>query len=348
MTNQKKKFLITLLLVVIAIVLFFVKVFIPVRSVNTVEPIKVKKLTDDEIKQIVPFKIDSVCYTFGIKKEGIKTINESEAKLTFSKQIDIPADLSPLQVEYEVEQIITAYGLTASSTQDYPSTNLYTDIIQQINGEEKVIGKVEYRNNVPAREVADICFVLNGIENYPEKTIEKVLSSIYRYSIVFPNNVEKSDVQAMILDSKKDYILMFEIGTPEDFSSDFKRDKDWRAKVYSVCGDYDKDIPIVFSNPQKLFEFENELMTELLKCKDNNIFRDTIFRKIKKTEKSLPVELLFMDVKMKLEKGVKKMLYLVDLSAAEVDIFFNECFKLERKGNKLKPFSAIVKSGGTF
>ena len=347
MSSAKIKIIIIGILVFVIVLLLVLKaVFIKSIPDHTGKKEEAKNLTEDEIKNILPKKLDSIFMTFGLKKEWVGERNENDTKFAFWKNVDLPEDVSALQIEAEVENLIIKYNLYARSSEDFPKPHLYTDIFQKTTSSEKIIGRINYsyhRDSTINRETSDICIVLNGLEKMNIGEVDKVLNSGLKYSIIFPNNIERSDVQALILDSKMDYILLFEIGMPEDFASDFKKDKDWRSKLYSVCGDYDKEIPIVFTNPKKQYEFETELISELLKCKNNNVFRDTVFRKITPTEKTSGVELLFADIKMKLEKGVKKIIYFLNINYSEFNFFLNECTKLERRGCKLKTFSAMTK-----
>ncbi|MCE1163834.1 MAG: hypothetical protein LWX07_00370 [Bacteroidetes bacterium] len=369
--NGNQKIVLLGSLIVLFTVLFFFYRRASVKNENVVKEFStttVKTLSTDELKKVIPARIDSVVSLFGIKKEWIReagVIPEPEKKkqknekvkksplpppptgLWFSKEITIPKDVPAAEMNYEISNSLYEYDFNCTGTEDPKNGNLQLSVFNKRDSSRKTLGLVQliYSDKVK-REAADICLVLDKVEAIPLDKLEKMLKSPEKYSVVLPDIVDRIDAQTVVLDSKRDFLLFMDIGTSEDLAAEFKsdmREKEWKSKVRSVCYEYDKAAGVIVLNPGKIMPLGTDILTEF-GLYNLKAYRDTILVRFNSEQKGRhKIDALFTDIVSRTQKGGRSMIYLVNFTADEFDNYTSDIFKLKRKGYRFFTFSDIIK-----
>jgi hypothetical protein len=375
--SKKNKLIIVGVLSVLLIVLF---IFYRIKLAKDNSVIKdfstnqVKILSSDELKKILPVKIDSIASLFGIKKEWISEANKVEVvkptvkgkpdkktekktdkkvklvvndALWFAKNIQIPKDVSTAEINLEIKNALFEYDFDCRANEDPKSGNLMVNIFNKKDSSAKTLAYVnlEFSDKIK-RDAADVCIILNNVENIPLPQLEKMLLQPDKYSVVLPDMVARIDAQTIVMDTKRDYVLFLDIGTEDDLFSEFKKEmspKEWKSKVRSVCYEYEKASGVIILNPKKIQPMETDLLMEFSKYY-LKAYKDTILIKFSSEDKGdKKINSFFNDILTRSNKGAKSMVYLVDFNNDDVSKFTSESYKLKRKGFRFYNFSEIMK-----
>jgi hypothetical protein len=371
LNNTKHKLAVAGILIIFLAVLFF---FYRKNVLNNTGPESdfsvqtVKTLTPDELKRILPVGIDSIAAEFGIKKDWIKEQGEELTQdknkksktdrtqkqpappkvfLWFSKFIYIPRDVPAAELNLEIRNFLSEYNFDCMGNEDPKSGNLSLAIFNNRDSAKKKVAGVDiiYSDKVK-RDAADVCIILNRVEDIPIKPLEKILLAPEKFSVVLPDIVEKIDAQTVVLDSKRDYVLFFDIGNEDDLLAEFKtdmREKEWKSKVRSVCYEYDKAAGVFILNPRKIQPYETDLLKEFPQYNLNS-YKDTLLIRFVSDEKDRKkTDALFRDITSRADRGARSMIYLVTFTQDEFDYYRQDITKLKRKGYRFYNFSEIMK-----
>lgn len=327
-------------------------------------------LSPDELKKIIPLKIDSIASLFAIRKEWIIDLNnkkeltkQNKGKtdknkktitpqvkndvLWFSKEITIPKDVSAAEFNLEMKSSLFDLDFDCTGIEDPKSGNLMINVFNKKDSSQKTIGTVNlvFTDKIK-RDAADVCLILNNVEENTIPELEKLLSYPDKFTVVLPDIVSKIDAQTVVLDSKRDYILFADIGTEDELLAEFKPEmsqKEWKSKVRSMCYEYDKASAVLILNPKKIQPFESDLLNEFSKY-NLKAYKDTILVKFTSEEKNeKKISAFFNDIIQRSQKGARSIVYLVNFSNDEVLKFRNESFKLKRKGFKFFTLTELMK-----
>ncbi len=369
--NGNQKIIILGSLIVLFIILFFFYRRAAVRNESVVKEFStttVKSLSTDELKKVIPARIDSIVSLFGIKKEWIREAGSSPEPdkkkqksekvkkpvmpppptgLWFSKEITIPKDVPAAEINFEISNSLYEYDFDCSGSEDPKSGNLSLSVFNKRDSSKKMLGSVQFvYSDKVKREAADICLILDKVEDIPIDKLEKLLKSPEKYSVVLPDIVDKIDAQTVVLDSKRDFLLFMDIGIPEDLTAEFKTDmkeKEWKSKVRSVCYEYDKAAGVIVLNPRKIAPLGTDILTEF-GLYNLKAYRDTVLVRFNSEEKGQhKINALFNDIVTRTQKGGRSMIYLVKFSADDFAAYTSDIFKLKRKGYKFFTFTDILK-----
>jgi len=196
------------------------------------------------------------------------------------------------------------------------------------------------------RETADICIVLDNLDSYTNSQLEKLLAASERFSVMLPDDINKIDLQTMVMESKKDYLVKAEIGLQDDIEAEFRSDmkeKDWRAKVRTLCYEFDKAAGVVLKNPKMLHKLEMELLDEFSKF-PVKAYRDTIFTKYNSSEKSKKkISDLFGLILSRAKSGINSQIYVVNFSDEDFQNYLSGLGVIKKRGYKFFTFSDVMK-----
>jgi hypothetical protein len=373
--SQKIKIIISSFLLLLLVILVLLRIiFKPSTSDNVInENNRKTTYKEEDLKKKIPLTIDSILYQFGIKKEWVKTsvegitlnpspkstdkVNKTKdkkdkkealsSKVLFSKEITVPFELSVAEVNIDINNFLSELNCYLTASEDAKNGNIKTEIFSEQDSIKKLIGNLIY---IPSKEVkrdaAEICLVLNKIEDLSQQDIDIILSSPEKLTIVMPYDIEKSDIQAKVFDSRKDFLLILDIGSEKDVEADFRSDmkmSEWKTKIKNLSSEFNKASGIVLTNLRNVPGFENEVSEEFLKY-NKNIFSDTIFVKSDSKDKpSQKINGLLNNIIQKNNKGYKKIFYLITLSAEELTEYSKQVYTLKKKGYKFRTFAEIIK-----
>ncbi len=370
-TNKNKLLLLGFLALLLLVLFVIYRLTLPEEKlvVHDINTVSVNVLSPDELKRIIPLKIDSIASLFAIRKEWVKDLldNSSSEKQTkgkqdktkkppklnindvlwFSREITIPKDVSSSEFNLALKNSLYELDFDCIGTEDPRSRNLLINIYNKKDSSRKTIGNVNlvFSDNIK-RESADICMIINKVEDNSIPDLEKLLALPDKFSVVLPDIVSRIDAQTVVLDSKRDYVIFADIGTEDDLLAEFKSEmtsKVWRSKVRSMCYEYDKAAAVILLNPKKINPYETDLLTEFARY-NLKAYKDTILVKFNSEENSeKKIKAFFNDIVNRSQKGARSIVYLINFNNEDMQVFRNESFKLKRKGFSFFTLSEIMK-----
>ena len=358
----KIKILITISLLILSIILVFVYSKVKKAEDENEKKNTLVSYTSEQLKKLTSAEVDTILAGFGIKSEWITdrlrkdTVikqnpetdkRSSTSKLWFHKDVLIPKDLSASELIVEINDFLKAIKLSTNVNEDPKTRNLSVDIRFSSDTTKKTLAKINFiYSNKIKRDAADVCIILNNLHNLTEKDLNIVLNSPEKFALILPTHIEETDIQSVIFDSKKEYLLLLDIGSDEDIEADFRSDmrlEDWKSKVRSFCYEYDKAGGVLLNVRSDQFKFETDVNEEFRRYR-NNVFRDTILIKFDTDEDGeKKINALFSDIKKRAKNGYRSLIYMVDFSYDDFLNYSSELFELEKKGFKLMTFSSVIK-----
>jgi len=377
--SVKIKILSLISLIIFAVILIFIKsrsgTENPAEIREKEEKPVTKQYSAEEMKKIIPHEIDSILYQYGVKpewvrnmgdsakiekpkKEKVKKSNDKNQKpvikqplqgenLLFFKEVTIPKDVPFAEMNLEIVNLLSGYRLSSISFEDPKTYNQIFNVYNSSDTSKKVVAKINFvYSDKIKRETADICIVLDNVESFGHALLEKMLVSSDRFSVMLPDDITKLDLQTMVLESKRDYLVKADIGTQDDIESEFRSDmkeKEWRAKVRSICYEYDKAAGVILRNPKLQHKMEMELLDEFSKY-PVRAYRDTIFTKYSSTEKSKKkISDLFGMILNKAKSGITSQIYVVKFSEEDYQNYLAGVHVIKKRGYKFFTFSDLMK-----
>ncbi len=260
------------------------------------------------------------------------------------KEISIPTNISTAEILFDFQNFLIPYNIEVVSNENIDSGKVFSEIVD-IDDSRKILAKTKFvRNPLLKRDEIDLCIVLKNVEQYTLEEISQILNYSSYYTVFLPRNLNRIDLQAEIINSRKEYIIYFDIGDYEDYEADFRKSQDIGYKINNICNHYQKDKALILSNPKKLYDFEKEIITNLSYCR-GNIFSDTLLidLNLKATGENRYLE--FEEKLTKLSKSMKeKKAFIIDVLYSEFEYFMNSLRKLEKKGYRFNSFLNYFKT----
>lgn len=344
MSKLKIKLYVVLGLLFISVILFFVKISLPEKETLPFTNINTKKYSDtSEAKKYFSGDIDSILKSYGIRSDWIKTNLSSNSFPFFFKEVQIPPDISGNEIVSELSDFISYQGFSTSGIEEFKSGNI--DLIINLNNSKTPLAGISLTYNDNLKRIApEISIVFTGFDKYILNECQTVLGSEEKFSVVLPDNMERSDIQAAIIDSRRDYILMFTVGDEDDLNADFrKKDRDWRTKFYSICSDYEREKPVLIKTTGSNNEFANELISEFKKCKDF-VFSDSLFTVFESKESGKDkVDAFFTKILNEFASGKMKFYFLIEFDNKEMEYYLNKVSSFEKRGFHFRTFTEMLK-----
>lgn len=351
-SNTKIKLIIFTVLAIIGTILFIVSGNITKQDITaTTEEVTPKNYTAEELKIKMPNEIDTILFSFGIKKEWIndspvknKTQNEA---LWFNKEVLIPYDLPLSSVNYELKSFLKSVKFSGEVKEDPRSKNLTVDIYHSDDTTKKSLGKLSllYSDKV-TRNAADVALIFNSIEKLSASDFEKIVSSPEKFSVVLPVNFENADIQSQILEAGRDYVLIYDVGNQDIPESDFRNDmseKQWKGKIRSVTIEYPNTSGIFLNNISKDINFKQDLSSHFNKY-TKVLYEDTVLVKFttKETEEKRIYD-LFSQILSNTNRGIKSQVYLVDFDINDFNNYTKEVNNLRKRGYRFVTFKEVMR-----
>jgi hypothetical protein len=377
--SEKIKILLIVSLLIFAGILIFIRGFSDKETGKTVrekeEKAETKQLPAEELKKIIPPEIDSILFQYGIKPEWIRNISDNPPpekpkkektkkpekqvpkplvkqplkteNLWFMKEITIPKDVPFAELNLEIVNLMNGYRLSSTSFEDPKTYNQLFNIYYTADTSKKVVAKLNFiYSDKIKRETADICVALDNVEKYSNAFLEKVLASNEKYSIMLPDDINKLDMQTLVLESKKDYLVKADIGNQDDIESEFRNDmkeKEWRAKVRTICYEFDKAGGVILRNPKMQHKMEMELLDEFSKY-PVKAYRDTILTKFSSSEKpKKKISDFFALILSRAKNGITSQIYVVSFTEEDYQNYMEGLHIIKKRGYKFFTFSDIMK-----
>jgi len=365
--------------VVVLAIFAVVLLFIPKKKDQTqIEQVKteLKVKGDEELQKIIPREIDTILFSFGIKKEWIGYLNTAPDKKTkstdkketgkkeknkekkvpvilpnvgslwFHKEVTLPLDLPVVEINYEINNFLNTAGVTTSVQEDAKSKNVYMSLMKSSDSSKKVFAKIDFvYSDKNKRDASKVCIVLSNLENISPGDLKKILGSTEKFSVILPDDIDNTAIQSDILESKKDYLLYFDTGTDDNIEADFRTDmkeKEWKSKIKSLCYEYTKASGMIIENKVKDMTFVHNIQEEFLKYIPT-VFRDTVMIKFTSKETGeKKIHDLFSDILTRTAKGNKNLIYLLNFTTDDFTNYTKEVHNLKKRGYRFMKFNEMI------
>lgn len=324
-------------------------------------------LTSEGLKQTIPAHIDSILYTFGIKKEWIKNVNPGLADTTkktknekkkeelkpkyknawLIKNVEIPTDLPLSDLNYELTNYLHSLKLNTAAYEDPRSSILYLEVLGSAGdtGNVEAVINISHNDSL-TREASEIALILTNTEQYKPAELKDMLESPENFSLVLPTDYKYSDIQSLILESGNDYVLFYSVGLEDDFSADFREkmtDKEWKSKVKSISAAFPKAAAVILTNPEKLYKYEKAIREHFLEYR-SNVFRDTVYTDITSSDLSGgQVDKIYESILSNSKAGKKLQIYIADLTPGDFTYYTQRIYELKKKGYKFVSLSKVLR-----
>jgi len=375
--SNKTKFILLIFLISFSAILFFfnnrAEKIIDSSVTFPRESVQKKQYTAEVLKKMIPAEIDSVFFDYGIKREWIieltgkpqqkkekkqqkpvkqkeKTVQSTQPfneNLWFAKTVFIPKDVSIAEIYLDINNFLRTVDFASTSNEDIKTGNLSVGIFNLSDSSRKVLAQINfiYSDGIK-RDAAEICIILDNLDKFRAPQLEKMLSSTERFSVIFPDNIDKLDLQNLVLESKRDYLLKAEIGLTDDITAEFRsdmKDKEIRSKVSSLCYEFDKSSGVILVNNKQQFRLETEILYEFSK-RQLKAYKDTLFIKFTPGEKDKKkIEELLISMSNRAKAGNRSQIYIVNFNEEDFQNFTAKVREIKKRGFKFFNFSDIIK-----
>jgi len=348
LNNEKAKIILITSLSALIIILFYFYVSSDDDSTNQTQnsELRVVPLSKDKIAH----DIDSILFSFGISKEWIKEITfkgkdvkNSNEQFLISKEVKIPIDLLTIDLNYEITDYLRSNNFRNKVTEDPKTKNIVINIISAADsaGKEAGILKFNYDDSVK-RKTADICLVLDSIDEYSLSDLESMLNSTQEYSVILPLRNDKADYQSKIIELKKDYLMKFSVGTEDDIDADFKidmKESTLKSRIRSLSINFPDVTGIILTGNSGNQEFYKTVKEEFIK---NNlmVYSDSMFSSYRDGDSK--VTNLFEDIISETKNGKNFLFYDVNFNPDEFDAFDKAVYSLKKSGYRFFNFKELM------
>lgn len=307
-------------------------------------------------KNVISRQIDSIIFTFGIKKEWIHN-NEPSAKDSLSKdkniksrinqqliskEVFIPMDLPVIDLNHEISGYLKINDLSETVIEDPKSKNLLINIFSETDSNKQPAGNLKfiYSDSVK-RNAAKVCIVFDSIDYYNFNDVERMLVSTQEFSVFLPLRNDKADFQSSVTGAKRDYLIKLIIGNEDDIEADFKSDMKEslvRSKIRTLYLNFPQTSGIILNGRNNLKEFENKIREEFEK-NNMKVYQDTVFAEVRRGDDI--VASLFKDIVNRSNSGKKILFYIVNFSPENFNEYDNQVYALKKKGFKFYNFKEL-------
>jgi hypothetical protein len=311
--------------------------------------------------------IDSILFSFGIKKEWINTspasqepgrttgkkVKEPTNVQWFEKNVLIPKDLTTAEVNLDISQYIESIGLITRVTEDIKTTSVNISIYDPLDS-------TSLKNILPLagisvshgakikRDGGIIVLILKGIGEYKHSDAAELLSTADEFSYIFPRSTDEIDLQNKLLQMKKDVVMQLTVGNPDNPEADFRieqNDKEIKQRVKSINSDFPaiKNMILTKHEPSvhylKLYPF---LKSEFKKY-NVTLFADTIITPLLAIqEEDSKDKINIMADKMRSLAFSGKLISIIAVSYDEFKQLYEQIFVLKKLGYKFYTFSNLI------
>lgn len=300
-------------------------------------------------KETLSADIDSVLFTFGIRKDWIREVsqknkNQNTDPVWFSKEVKIPADILNIDLNYELTNYFRSRGVTNRVSEDPKTKNLLFGIFTGNDTARKLTASLKFIYTDSLKRVSsDVCLILDSIEYFPLNDVRYILASAESYSVFLPLRNDKADYQSVITESGKDHLIEFTAGTEKDITADFREDMDetsLKAKIKSAAVNFPGISGIFLKSSTASRQFMNSVTEEFNK---NNlkVFKDTLFTEFRSSESKIIS--LFENIVSGARSGRKHLIYRISLSPEEFKEFESKVYQLKKLGYEFVSFREMIK-----
>jgi len=188
--------------------------------------------------------IDSILFTFGLKKEWITTdtLKSHNKADWFVKSVLIPKELTSVEVNLDISTYLNQSGLRAKVTEDIISKDITITVNNPDTTKTFPAAMIQITHSDKInRESGVVSIIIDKITEFNPEDLDKLIITKNEFSYVFPRNLDDIEIQHKLLQHKKDIVISMSIGSRENYEADFNTEMDEksiREKVKNFNSDY--------------------------------------------------------------------------------------------------------------
>jgi hypothetical protein len=214
--------------------------------------------------------IDSIISSFGIDSKWIRNAKPAKStSLWFSKEVKLPVDLPLMNVNMDLTSYLSGKNLTVRSVEEPRSRNLKIEVMRSGDTSVSKIGLLvlSYSDSV-TRAAADVCIILDSIEQMSLADAGSIMDSGEDYSVILPLQNDRADYQSLITERKRDHVIELHLGNEDAFESDFRNnmnEKELRSKVRSLSMSFPDASGVILKGAKQYAELGKMIQEEFRK-----------------------------------------------------------------------------------
>ena len=342
LSASRIKLIILAILIAITAVLLVTQVFNKNKSSQDSETInkdneKSPQFNNPEVQ--LDSAIDSILFTFGIKKEWITTEKSQRKKAEwFTKSVLIPKDLTSVEVNLDINYILTGAGLSSKVNEDI----ITKDVLIHVNNPDTsktlpaAIIQITHSDKV-RREAGVIALILDKVNEFSIDGIDKLIITKNEFSYIFPRNLDDIEIQHKLLKHKKDVIINLTMGGSENYEADFNSAMDDKAineRVRSFNADFGSiNKVLITKNAEGDFKILQRKITSALNKYNITIINDSMLTQAFNNSEKDKLGSFFSAIIQKASLS-KFVIAVIPADKSGFDDFYNRVMILKKLGHR--------------
>lgn len=341
------KIILVALLSVLTVILFYFYVSSEVKENPAVNSEDINKgKTADMIRS----DMDSILFSFGIRKDWIKEIiikekdpKKSSGEVIFSKEVKIPADLPSVDLNYEFTNYFRSNNFEVKVTEDPRTKNITMNMVSLKDTLHAKTGMLKFiYSDTISRNASDIAIVLDSLDLYSLNDVEKILSSVQEFSVILPMRNDKADYQSKIMEMNRDYLLRLSVGNEDNIEADFKegmKESQRLSRIKSLSLGFQNSSGVLLISRTDNQEFFNTVKNDFIR---NNIkvYSDSEFHGFRIRDSK--VISLFENIVSESKGGGKKLFYDVNFSPEDFESYDRQLYNMKKLGYRFYSFKGLM------
>jgi len=289
--------------------------------------------------------IDSILYTFGIKKEWITTEKNQIQKKTltkaswFSKIVLIPKEIASAEINLDISTYLVEAGLSTRVNEEI----ITKDITIYINDPDTLktlpaaVVQIIHSEKVK-RSGGTVAIILDKISDFDDDALNKYILTKNEFSYIFPRNLDDINIQHKLLQRKKDIVINLTIGGTDNYEADFNTaldEKAIRERVRSFNADFSTINKVMLTksfSDASLNQLQKKITAELAKY-NIAVINDTMLTPAYKSSEKDKIGTFFNTLIQKAELN-KNIIVVYPIEKSEFTDFYNRVLTLKKLGHK--------------
>jgi len=334
-------------LVIITLILVYFIYFkknISTSSGNTL--VDTNKYTPDSVlfdpKINLNKSIDSILFTFGIKKEWITTEpqkKQNQKAEWFVKSVLIPKDLTSVEVNLDISTFLNSIGMSSNVSENIINKDITISINNPDTAKKLPAAIIQVNHSDKAiRETGVVSIIIDKINTFSSDDIDKLIITKNEFSFVFPRNLDDIDIQHKLRQHKKDIVINLTYAGLDNYEADFSSgmdDKTIRERIKSFTADYSGVNKVLLTSPLRdvsLNSARNKIIAELVKFNIRVISDSMIVNAYNSNEKD-KLDLFFNTLIQKANL-TKNVIAIYPADKNEFEDFYNRIMLFKKLGYK--------------
>jgi hypothetical protein len=301
--------------------------------------------------------IDSVLFSYGIKKEWISTVYASDTSRKsktkkeqikfrwFTKTVQVPKDVNGIELNSGITDIINLLSLNSSVEEDIRTKN-FVMMVSDTSKQELPLAKISINfSDKIERDDGVFVILLKITKDYTKDEVTIISADMQEFSVLITPQREEPEIINLLKQSDNDIILAVTCGDRANYSAEFRNSmgfKEIREKVKLLYSDFPfiktvlllsegSETPDTNTINQIITEYKN-FQVKVINDKMLTIFTP---------EETKDNSSLFTAMRIKV-KQAKKIIFTLEIPFKRLNDFYESCSNLRKLGYKFYAFNEYI------